>query len=98
MRVLVTAEYRALSTTAAEAVIDALRSKPNLVLGLPAGRTPVGMYEELAKRYMTEHLDFSHVRTFNLDEYLGIAVNHPQSYHSFMRRSLFDHINIPPHN
>src|SRR5689334_10972753 len=98
MRVLVTPDYRTLSTTAAELVTDALRSKPDLVLGLPAGRTPVGMYEELARIYREQNLNFSGVRTFNLDEYLGLPINHPKSYHTYMQRQLFDHVNLAREN
>ena len=98
MRVLVTPDYRTLSSTAAEFVIDAFRSKPDLVLGLPAGRTPLGMYAELIKAYRDQQLDFSRLRTFNLDEYLGLAKNHPNSYHTSMHRHFFDHINLSPEN
>ncbi len=98
MRVLVTPDYRTLSQSAAELVADALRAKPDIDLGLPAGRTPIGMYEELAKAHREQQLDFSRVRTFNLDEYLGLRRNHPNSYHTFMHRQLFDHLNIAPEN
>jgi glucosamine-6-phosphate deaminase len=98
MRVLVTPDYRTLSTTAAELVTDALRSKPDLVLGLPAGRTPLGMYQELARVYREQQLNFSQVRTFNLDEYLGLPSSHPKSYHTYMQRQFFDHVNVAPEN
>jgi glucosamine-6-phosphate deaminase len=98
MRVLVTPDYRTLSTTAAELVTDALRSKPDLVLGLPAGRTPVGMYEELARIYREQNLNFSGVRTFNLDEYSSLPINHPKSYHTYMQGVLFDHVNLAQEN
>src|SRR5947208_2342219 len=98
MRVLVTPDYRTLSQTAAEFVIKALSSKPDLTLGLPTGNTPLGMYEELVQRYRNEHLDFSMVRTFNLDEYLGLPQDHPMSFRTYMRQRLFDHVNIVPAN
>jgi len=65
MRVLVTPDYRTLSQTAADLLVKAVRSKSDLKLGLPTGSTPLGMYEELVKRYRDEHLDFSRVQTFN---------------------------------
>ena len=68
MRVLVTSDYRALSLQAAQIVAEAVCLKPDLVLCLPTGNTPLGMYEELVRRHRQEGLDFSRVRTFNLDE------------------------------
>src|SRR5215468_4400340 len=98
MRVLVTPDYRTLSQTAAELVIKALRAKSGLRTGLPTGRTPLGMYEELVRKHREEHLDFSEVRTFNLDEYLGLPPDHPKSYYMYMRRHFFEHVNISPAN
>jgi glucosamine-6-phosphate deaminase len=98
MRVLVTPDYRTLSRTAAELVIKAIGKRSNLTLGLPTGNTPLGMYEELVIRYRAEVLDFSLLRTFNLDEYLGLSNDHPNSYHTYMRHHLFDHVNILPAN
>jgi len=86
MRVLVTPDYRTLSQTAADIVLDAIRQNPALCLGLPTGRTPLGMYEELVKKYRDEHLDFSRITTFNLDEFIGLPQDHPKSYRSYMRR------------
>lgn len=98
MRVLVTPDYRTLSQTAAELVIKAIRAKPTLRLGLPTGSTPLGMYEEIVKTWREQQLDFSQVQTFNLDEYVGLAVAHPRSYHTYMREKLFAHVNIPAAN
>lgn len=81
---------------AADIVEEVMRSKDEPVLGLPTGNTPIGMYKELVRRHREEGLDFSRVRTFNLDEYLGIAVDHPGSYHTYMREHLFDLVNIDP--
>lgn len=96
MRVLVTPDYRMLSQTAAELVAKAVRAKPTLTLGLPTGNTPLGMYEELVQKHQGEHLDFSRVRTFNLDEYLGLPPQHPKSYHTYMREHFFSRVNIVP--
>jgi glucosamine-6-phosphate deaminase len=98
VRAFVTPDYLTLSRTACDVIADALRLKPALCLGLPTGETPLGMYEELVRRYKDGTLDFSQVRTFNLDEYAGLPPHHPGSYHSYMRRHLFDHVNIKPEN
>jgi len=98
MRVLVTPDYQTLSQTAAELVARAMRAKPGLVLGLPTGSTPLGMYENLVRMHRDQHLDFSRAQTFNLDEYVGLAPDHPKSYHAYMRRHFFDHVNIAVEN
>ena len=94
MQVLVTPDYQTLSRQAAQIVAEAVRLKPTLTLGLPAGNTPTGMYEELA----AEQLDFSTVNTFNLDEYVGLAAGDPRSFQAYMQRTFFDHINLPLKN
>jgi glucosamine-6-phosphate deaminase len=66
------------------------------VLGLATGSTPVLVYKELIRLHREEQVDFSHVHTFNLDEYYGLSSDHKESYHRFMRTQLFDHLNIPP--
>jgi glucosamine-6-phosphate deaminase len=98
MRVLVTPDYRALSEEAAAVVVKSVRSKPRLTLGLPTGQTPLGMYEELIRKHRPEGLDFSEVRTFNLDEYAGLLPDDPRSYHSYMKSHFFNHINVAPQN
>ena len=77
-------------------VSDAVRDKPDLVLGLPTGRTPLLLYGELVRLHAAGEVDFSRATTFNLDEFLGIPADHPGSYRTFMRRHLFDHINANP--
>lgn len=67
------------------------------VLGLPTGSTPIQMYQKLVEFCQAGRLSFQHVVTFNMDEYVGLPVDHPQSFHSFMHRHLFDQIDIPPH-
>ncbi|WP_448212158.1 glucosamine-6-phosphate deaminase [Colwellia sp. MEBiC06753] len=71
-----------------------LAQKPDSVLGLATGGTPVNLYQELIKRYQAGKLSFSSAKSFNLDEYLGLAGDHPQSYRYFMQQQLFDHIDI----
>ncbi|HPM84160.1 MAG TPA: glucosamine-6-phosphate deaminase [Candidatus Anammoximicrobium sp.] len=98
MEVIISKTYDELSKAAAKAVARTLNSKPNAVLGLATGSTPLGLYKELIRMHKEEGLDFSHVATFNLDEYVGLRPSHPQSYHYFMHENLFNHINIAPHN
>lgn len=96
MKVVIEDSYRALSRAAGVAVARNVRDKPDLVLGLATGSTPLGLYRELIRCHREEGLDFRHVTTFNLDEYVGLPVEHPQSYHAFMREHLFRHINVSP--
>lgn len=88
------ADYAALSQRAAELLLAGIRRDPRLVLGLPTGRTPVGMYERVVAECAREYHCFRDVTTFNLDEYVDIAREHPGSYFTFMRQHLFDHIDI----
>jgi glucosamine-6-phosphate deaminase len=98
MEIIISATYEEMSKAAAKAVAELLNSKPNAVLGLPTGSTPIGVYKELARMHKSEGLDFSRVTTFNLDEYVGLKKDHPQSYHYFMHENLFKHINILAQN
>jgi glucosamine-6-phosphate deaminase len=98
MEIIISPTYEEMSKAAAKAVAELLNSKPNAVLGLPTGSTPIGLYKELARMHKSEGLDFSRVTTFNLDEYVGLKKDHPQSYHYFMHENLFKHINILAQN
>jgi glucosamine-6-phosphate deaminase len=98
MRILVTADYQMMGRAAAELIVKAVRGKADVVLGLPTGRTPLGMYDAIVEIYRKQDLDFSRVRTFNLDEYLGLPPNDHNSFRAYMRRHFFDHVNIPPQN
>ena len=86
------------SMFAAKIVANLVRNKPNAVLGLPTGATPIGMYKELIRMHQEDGLDFSEVITFNLDEYVGLSPEHPFSYNYFMYRNFFNFINIKPHH
>jgi glucosamine-6-phosphate deaminase len=86
------------SAVAGRLVGQSVRSNPQSVLGLATGSTPVALYQSLIAQHRDEKLDFSQVRTFNLDEYAGLKRDHEQSYHHFMRVNLFDHINVPDEN
>ena len=83
---------------AARIVANAVLRNPTIRLGLATGNTTIGMYRELARMHKEEGLDFSRVVTFNLDEYLGLPANHVQSFHSFMERNFFAHVNVRPKN
>lgn len=95
---IITNTYDEMSIKAARFVADAIKAKPDIVLGLPTGGTPVGMYKELVRMHKEEGLDFSQVKTFNLDEYRGLSGDHNQSYRYFMETNLFKHVNIKPEN
>ena len=83
---------------AATLIAAAILAKNDAVIGLPTGSSPVATYRELARMNKEGVLDFSRVITFNLDEYMGLAGDHPQSYRHFMNENLFDHINIAKEN
>ncbi len=95
MQVIVCKDYEEVSQRAADILEAAIREKPDCVLGLATGSSPVGMYKELIRRYEAGKLDFSQVQTFNLDEYYPIEPTDPQSYRYFMNDVFFRHINIP---
>jgi len=90
--------YSKMSKLAAKIVAKQIEDKPNTVLGLATGSTPLGMYRELVKLHKKGKLDFSKVTTFNLDEYLGLSPEHPQSYHYYMYENFFNHVNIEEKN
>jgi glucosamine-6-phosphate deaminase len=87
-----------MSIRAAEIVKEQIVEKPNAVLGLPTGSSPLGMYSYLIEMYKRGEIDFSAVKTFNLDEYCGLPTDHPQSYHEFMEKNFFRHVNLKSEN
>lgn len=89
IRVTVFPSDRAAARALAERIANAVRVKPDLVLGLATGKTPVRLYQELVGLAKRKEIDFSRVRTFNLDEFLGIPASHPGSYRTFMDEHLF---------
>ena len=94
MEVIIKNNYSEMSLYAAQIVANKIRTKPKTVLGLATGSTPLGLYNELIKLHKIEGLDFSNVISFNLDEYVGLSKDHPQSYKNFMDNKLFSKINI----
>lgn len=79
----------------AQEIANQIQSKPDTVLGLATGSTPVGTYKNLIKKYKAGEISFAQVKTFNLDEYVGLSKDHPCSYYLFMQENLFKDIDIP---
>ncbi len=98
MRIYQEKDYNAVSRRAASIIAAQVVSKPNCVLGLATGSTPVGAYQQLVKWYEQGDLSFAQVRSVNLDEYCGLAPDHDQSYRYFMQANLFDHVDIAAGN
>ena len=94
MKKIVCENYEELSKAAADIVERQLSNKPDSVLGLATGSTPLGLYTELIKRYNNGTVDFSRARSFNLDEYYPMDNDHPQSYSYYMNENLFSKVNF----
>jgi len=94
MKKIVCDSYEDMCRVAADIYTEQLTEKPNSVLGLATGSTPIGLYKELIRRYEVGELDFSNAQSFNLDEYYPIDPTHHQSYAYFMKEQLFDKINM----
>ncbi|HHW01276.1 MAG TPA: glucosamine-6-phosphate deaminase [Thermoanaerobacterales bacterium] len=98
MDLIIAKDYLDLSRRACRIIASEIKKKPDLVLGLATGSTPLGTYQELVRLYREEGLDFSQVVTFNLDEYYGLSKDNPQSYHYYMYENFFKHVNVKPEN
>lgn len=98
MRIIVVENYEEMSKKAAAMMASQIILKPESVLGLATGDTPLGMYKELIRMYNENMIDFSKVKTFNLDEYYGLGKDSNQSYNYYMTNNLFKHINIDKEN
>ena len=96
MQIIKAKDYAHMSLMAANVIAAKVNSKPNCVLGLATGSTPIGTYENLVKWYNQGNLDFSQITTVNLDEYKGLSGDHDQSYRYFMNTHLFNHVNVRP--
>ncbi len=101
MRLIIQPDYNSISRWAANYVAFKINSaKPDaskpFILGLPTGSSPLGMYKQLIELNKNNKVSFEHVITFNMDEYVGLPENHPESYHSFMWNNFFKHVNIKP--
>lgn len=98
MKIYKAADYKEMSRKAANIIASQVILKPDCVLGLATGSTPIGTYERLVSLYKEGDLDFSNVKTVNLDEYKGLPRTNDQSYYYFMHENLFDKVNIDPAN
>lgn len=94
MEVIVLKDYEEMSKKAAEIVEETVQANEHAVLGLATGSTPVGLYENLIEGNQANRVSYKNVKTINLDEYLGLSKDHPQSYHVFMYEQFFKHIDI----
>ncbi|BCS85822.1 glucosamine-6-phosphate deaminase [Prevotella herbatica] len=103
MRLIIEKDYEQLAEWAAEHVIKRINDfnptpQKKFVLGLPTGSSPIGMYKKLIQAYNEKRVSFKNVVTFNMDEYVGLPVEHSESYHSFMHNNLFKHVDCPNEN
>ena len=98
MLIIINPTHEHTSLQASKMVANQVRNHPQTVLGLATGKSPQGLYQELIRLHREEGLDFSGVTTFNLDEYVGIPKEHPQSFHTQMHQTFLDHVNIRPEN
>ena len=96
MRIYCTKDYKEMSRKAANLISAQVIIKPDCVLGLATGSTPIGIYDQLVEWYHKNDIDFSEVTTVNLDEYRGLTKENDQSYYYFMHTHLFDRVNIRP--
>lgn len=102
MKIIKCKDYNEVSQRASEILVEQLKQKSNSVLGLATGSTPIGLYQKLIEAYEQNQISFKNVISYNLDEYIGIDRNHPQSYYQYMYKNLFskvdmkdEHIHIP---
>jgi glucosamine-6-phosphate deaminase len=98
MNIVITDDYSSISNYVAKEIVTTIKDNKHTVLGLPTGGTPEGMYNELVNMYRHGEVDFSSVRTFNLDEYIGLSKEHSQSYYYYMKKNLFNHVNLKREN
>jgi glucosamine-6-phosphate deaminase len=98
MKIVSVKDYRELSEYACNQIESVVQSTPHAVLGLATGGTPLGTYREMIKGFEERNVDYRYVSTFNLDEYIGLGRDHPQSYYDYMMNNLFNHINVSPEN
>ncbi|MGL4383213.1 MAG: glucosamine-6-phosphate deaminase [Bacilli bacterium] len=98
MKVIIVENYEEMSEVACEIIAEQIKEKPNSIIGLATGSSPVRTYELLIEEYQKKEISFKDVTTFNLDEYIGLDYDHPQSYHYFMNDVLFSKIDIDLNN
>ncbi|AGM26391.1 glucosamine-6-phosphate deaminase [Spiroplasma syrphidicola EA-1] len=98
MKVIIVEDKAAIGHTVGQMFVNAVKNNPKVIFGLATGSSPESTYQYLIEDYQTNHTDWSNVKTFNLDEYIGLEPTHPQSYRHFMNEKLFNHINIQKEN
>jgi len=98
MKIITTKDYQELSNKASDLIIKQIKNQPNSVLGLPTGKTPLLMYANLVEAYKNKQISFDQVKTFNLDEYVGMDRNCADSFYVYMRRHFFDLVDVRPEN
>lgn len=98
MKLIISNSVEKLNIHCSEIIADMIKINPELKLGLATGNTPIGIYRSLVSLFKNGKINFNDVRTFNLDEYLGISKDDPRSFSSFMKKHLFDHINLKNEN
>ncbi|MFS0749012.1 glucosamine-6-phosphate deaminase [Oceanobacillus sp. 1P07AA] len=98
MKIIQTKNYQSMSKLASQYVINTLKQIDKPVLGLATGSTPEGLYQHLIKAYQTHQISFANVSTFNLDEYVGLDKEDKNSYHYYMHKFLFNHVDVPSRN
>ena len=94
IELIITNDYDEMSQKAANIIAELIKKNPNAILGLATGSTPIGTYNELINKNKNKEISFKNIKTFNLDEYIGLDKNHPQSYYTYMYEHLFKHIDI----
>ncbi|WP_099159867.1 glucosamine-6-phosphate deaminase [Virgibacillus ndiopensis] len=98
MEIIKVKDYQEMSNEACSLIVENIKEKPKSVLGLATGSTPEGLYQQLIRKYQQKEVSFQQALTFNLDEYVGITIDDPNSYYYFMNEKLFNHIDIQKSN
>ena len=98
MKIIKVKDYDEMSEAAAKFIIDAVKENPSINLGLATGGTPVGMYKLMVEDHKKNKTSYKDVKSFNLDEYIGLPQGHPQTYHTFMHEHLFNHTDFSDDN
>ena len=98
MKIYICQNYEEMSARAADLIAEQIKEKPDSVLGLATGSSPIGLYKELVMRNQKGDISFKDIKTVNLDEYCGLTADNDQSYAYFMNHNLFDHVDIDKAN
>ena len=96
MKIIIKKNYDEVSDEAFHILSSVVKSNPHACLGLATGSTPLGLYKKMIQAYQQGNISYQYITTYNLDEYIGIDLTNPQSFHAFMYQNLFNHIDIKP--